>query len=149
VPTSPPSPSPTRSHRRNAAGHHRSHRRTRPGYGCASQLHLVRAPAAVRLQPLASHRTRLAVVGIRWLTAARSDRRCRIDDPSDWIRQELVAAFAAGARVIPVLTDGAEMPTEDQLPEDLAPLARCRCLRLRHRAAASLGKAVKATACEM
>jgi hypothetical protein len=75
----------------------------------------------------------LAVIGTRWLTAARPDGRRRIDDPGDWIRRELVAAFDAGVRVIPVLTDNAEMPTEADLPADLARLARCQYRRLRQR----------------
>jgi hypothetical protein len=77
----------------------------------------------------------LAVIGTRWLTATGPDGRRRIDDPGDWIRRELVAAFAAGVRVIPVLTDGAEMPAEADLPEDLAQLGRCQFRRLRHREA--------------
>src|SRR5215475_2157295 len=54
----------------------------------------------------------LAVIGTRWLTVAGPGGGRRIDDPDDWIRRELAAAFAAGVRVIPVLTDDAEMPTE-------------------------------------
>src|SRR5215475_5746569 len=85
----------------------------------------------------------LAVIGTRWLTAVGPDGRRRIDDPADWIRRELVEAFGAGVRVIPVLTDGAEMPTQADLPADLAPLGRCQYRRLRHReAAADLGRLV-------
>src|SRR5262249_28546973 len=46
----------------------------------------------------------LALIGPRWLQTTDSEGR-RIDDPNDWIRRELVEAFAAGVRVIPVLTD--------------------------------------------
>src|SRR5262249_14732434 len=42
----------------------------------------------------------LAVIGIHWLTATGPDDKRRLDDPADWIRQELVTAFAAGVRVI-------------------------------------------------
>jgi len=85
----------------------------------------------------------LAVIGSRWLAAvARSGGR-RIDDPADWIRRELVAAFTAGVRVIPVLTDDAQMPMEDELPGDLAALSRCQYRRLRHRdAGADLARLV-------
>src|SRR5215813_9577580 len=38
----------------------------------------------------------LAVIGSRWLAAAGADGGRRIDDPSDWIRRELVEAFTAG-----------------------------------------------------
>jgi hypothetical protein len=93
-------------------------------------------------------RVMLAVIGTRWLTVAGADGHRRIDDPADWIRRELVEAFGAGVRVIPVLTDGAEMPTEVDVPADLAPLGRCQFRRLRHReAAADLGRlAVELTA---
>lgn len=81
-----------------------------------------------------SARVLLAVIGQRWLTAAdpTSGRR-RIDDPADWIRRELVEAFAAGVRVIPVLTDQAELPCETDLPADIAGLSRSQYRRLRHR----------------
>jgi hypothetical protein len=85
----------------------------------------------------------LAVIGIRWLTCAGPDGGRRIDDAADWIRRELVEAFAAGVRVIPVLTDGAELPTQAELPEDLAALGRCQFRRLRHRdAGADLARLV-------
>jgi hypothetical protein len=75
----------------------------------------------------------LAVIGPRWLTTRGPHDGRRIDDPADWIRRELMAAFSAGVRVIPVLTDDAEMPAEDQLPDELAALGRCQFRRLRYR----------------
>jgi hypothetical protein len=48
----------------------------------------------------------LAVIGARWLDAADSHGGRHLDNPADWVRRELVAAFDAGVRVIPVLTDG-------------------------------------------
>jgi hypothetical protein len=82
-------------------------------------------------------RVLLAVIGPRWLMAARADGRRRIDDPEDWIRRELAEAFAARVRVIPVLTDGADMPIEADLPADIAALGRCQYRRLRHHEAVS------------
>ncbi|HSV67519.1 MAG TPA: tetratricopeptide repeat protein [Mycobacteriales bacterium] len=75
----------------------------------------------------------LSVIGTRWLAATGPNGGRRIDDPADWIRRELVAAFAAGVRVVPVVTDGAQMPTEADLPGELAALGRCQFRRLRHR----------------
>lgn len=77
-------------------------------------------------------RVLLAVIGPRWLTASRPDGRRRIDDPRDWIRRELAEAFAARVEVVPVLTDGADMPIEADLPADIAALGRCQYRRLRH-----------------
>jgi tetratricopeptide (TPR) repeat protein len=80
----------------------------------------------------------LAVIGQHWLTAtdATTGRR-RIDDPADWIRRELAEAFAAGVRVIPILTDQAELPAAPELPADIAALSRCQYRHLRRRESTS------------
>ncbi len=75
----------------------------------------------------------LAVIGPHWLTATDLSGQRRIDNPQDWIRRELVEAFAAGTRVIPVLIDEATLPAVDQLPADIAALAGRQFRRLRHR----------------
>jgi hypothetical protein len=80
-----------------------------------------------------SARVLLAVIGPRWLTVMDDTGRRRIDDPTDWIRRELTEAFTAGVRVIPMLTDQAELPREDQLPADIAALSRCQYRHLRDR----------------
>lgn len=77
----------------------------------------------------------LAVIGPGWLSATDALGNRRLDDPQDWIRRELAEAFAADITVIPVLTDGASMPLEHQLPHDIARLGRCQYRRLRHREA--------------
>jgi tetratricopeptide (TPR) repeat protein len=79
-------------------------------------------------------RVLLAVIGPRWLTITGAGGRC-IDDPGDWVRRELAEALAARVRVIPVLTDEAALPTEADLPADIAALGRCQYRRLRHREA--------------
>jgi hypothetical protein len=58
----------------------------------------------------------LAVIGPRWFVA-----RTRVDPPriagkTDPVRLELKDAYRFGKHVIPVLVDGARMPTLDQLP---------------------------------
>jgi hypothetical protein len=82
-------------------------------------------------------RVLLAVIGPRWLTATGTDGRRRIEDPDDWVRRELAEAFAARVTVIPILTDGADIPTEADLPAAIAALARCQYRRLRHHDAIS------------
>jgi hypothetical protein len=57
----------------------------------------------------------LVVIGPSWLTFTDGAGRRRIDDPTDWIRQEIIQAFSHGLRVIPVTCD-VEMPTENALP---------------------------------
>lgn len=79
-----------------------------------------------------SARVLLAVIGPRWLTATDPPGQRRIDNPADWIRRELAEAFAAGVRVIPVLTEQVKIPAEADLPADIAALSRCQYRRLRH-----------------
>jgi hypothetical protein len=80
-----------------------------------------------------SARVLLAVIGPRWLASTDPTGRRRIEDPADWIRRELVEAFTAGVRVLPVLTDQAALPREAELPPDIAALSRCQYRHLRRR----------------
>jgi TIR domain len=73
----------------------------------------------------------VAVIGKAWSTAADATGRRRLDDPTDWVRLEIAAALGRGIKVIPVLVDGAPMPSARDLPEPLAPLARHQALELR------------------
>jgi Hsp70 protein/TIR domain/DnaJ C terminal domain len=66
----------------------------------------------------------LAVIGPNWLSTADESGNRRLQSPQDLIRVEISTALQRNIRVIPVLVDGAEMPQEAQLPEDLAPLSR-------------------------
>ena len=72
----------------------------------------------------------LAVIGVRWLAATGEDGRRRIDDPEDFVRLEIEAALARNVRVIPVLVDGARMPSATDLPADLQGLVRRQALEL-------------------
>jgi len=70
-------------------------------------------------------RVLIVVVGKSWLTAAGAGGARRLDDPSDFVRQEIAAALArADVHVIPVRVEGARMPSEADLPDELKPLAR-------------------------
>ena len=74
----------------------------------------------------------LAFIGDRWLDLVDESGRRRIDDPNDWVVEEIRVALARGVRVIPVLVEGAPMPTPAQLPESLRPLVNRQALPLRH-----------------
>jgi tetratricopeptide (TPR) repeat protein len=71
----------------------------------------------------------LAVIGVRWL-AVTGDRGRRLDDPEDFVRIEIEAALRRDIRVIPVLVDGAHMPTAADLPPSLEMLTRRQALDL-------------------
>jgi hypothetical protein len=74
----------------------------------------------------------LAMIGPNWLDAKDREGKRRLDDSGDFVRVELASALKREIPVIPVLIDGAEMPPEDRLPDDLKPLARRHALELRH-----------------
>jgi TIR domain len=65
----------------------------------------------------------LAVMGPRWLGVEEGGGR-RLDDPDDWVRLEVEAAISRGVRVIPVLVDGARMPSAGELPPSLSSITR-------------------------
>ena len=64
----------------------------------------------------------VVLIGKHWLDAA-GERGRRLDDPTDFVRLELEGALARQFRMIPLLAEGAEMPTEAQLPASLKGLA--------------------------
>ncbi len=71
----------------------------------------------------------LVLIGRRWL-GEREGTLARINEPGDFVRQEVAAGLARGMRVIPVLLDGATMPGESQLPDELRALSRRNALEL-------------------
>jgi hypothetical protein len=64
----------------------------------------------------------LAMIGTRWLALTDREGRRRLDDPEDMVRIELETAFERHLRVIPVLLEGASMPTAVDVPLSLQPL---------------------------
>jgi formylglycine-generating enzyme required for sulfatase activity len=71
----------------------------------------------------------IALIGKRWM-GERENGPPRIHDPEDFVHLEIAAALARDIRVIPVLVDGASMPSKDQLPRTLQPLVRRNALEL-------------------
>ena len=72
----------------------------------------------------------LVVIGRSWLECTNSTGRRRLDDPKDFIRLEVGTALRRTIRVIPVLVQGAEMPGEEALPEELKLLARRNAIEI-------------------
>jgi hypothetical protein len=73
----------------------------------------------------------LVLIGRNWLGRNKAGQRL-FDNPNDVVRLEVAAALQRQICVIPILFDGAPMPTEDQLPADLQGLRRRNALPLRH-----------------
>ncbi len=77
----------------------------------------------------------IALIGKKWLRVTAKDtdgeRRKRIFMEGDYVRREIAAALERNIRVIPVLVDGAKMPSADDLPDDLKKLAYCNAVNVR------------------
>lgn len=74
-----------------------------------------------------------ALIGQRWLEFHSSPHDYYGFGPDhDWVHHEIAEAFRLRKRVIPVLIDDAELPAESSLPPDIAGLATCQAVRLRH-----------------
>ncbi len=65
----------------------------------------------------------VVVIGRRWTTMTDEGGKRRLDKLDDYVRLEVVTALKRDIRVVPVLIDGASMPSADELPTDLASLA--------------------------
>ena len=63
----------------------------------------------------------VAVIGTEWLTAMDDAGRRRLEDPNDYVRQEIAMALSK-VQVIPVLVSHAAMPLREQLPEAIKEL---------------------------
>lgn len=72
----------------------------------------------------------LVVISETWLDTPDGNGGRQLDDPDDVVRIEIASALRQGKRVIPVLVNGAQMPSAERLPESLKPLAYCDALRL-------------------
>lgn len=64
----------------------------------------------------------LVVIGKDWLTVNDETGRRRLDDPRDLVRLEIATALSNNLLLIPVLVQGARMPTEEALPPELKEL---------------------------
>ena len=74
----------------------------------------------------------IALIGHDWLASKDKDNRRRLDDANDFVRIEIEAALDRNVPVIPVLVDGAAMPSEDDLPAPIKKLARRQGIEIAH-----------------
>jgi TIR domain len=72
----------------------------------------------------------LALIGDQWLTITDEEGRPRLAKPDDFVRIEIETALKRDVRIIPILVEGAPMPSADELPPSLARLARRQALEL-------------------
>ncbi|HEX6798561.1 MAG TPA: toll/interleukin-1 receptor domain-containing protein [Ktedonobacterales bacterium] len=83
-------------------------------------------------QAIRGSNVQVVVIGPRWLEARDPGGERRIDQEDDSVRVEIETAFSVGTPVVPLLVDGARMPTMEQLPWGLRELAGINALRVRH-----------------
>lgn len=88
-------------------------------------------PAVVR-RALEEADVLLAVIGRQWLTLTAESGGRRIDQPDDWVAEEIGIALWRGTPIIPVLLDDTPMPGRDDLPPALVDLASWQALRIAH-----------------
>ncbi|HYO12635.1 MAG TPA: toll/interleukin-1 receptor domain-containing protein [Thermoanaerobaculia bacterium] len=72
----------------------------------------------------------IVVIGREWLSIKDATGRRRLDNPEDFVRLEVASALERNIRVIPVLVEDASMPRLEDLPPDLAKLARRNAIEL-------------------
>lgn len=73
----------------------------------------------------------VVVIGPRWLDIRDEAGQSRLQDPGDFVRQEIETGLASGIPVIPVLVEGATMPPVQVLPASVAPLTRLQAVNIR------------------
>ena len=73
----------------------------------------------------------LVVIGRDWASMQNEQTFSkRLDEEHDWVRQEVLLALQGQGLVIPVLVDGAKLPTPEQLPSPLRPLLERNAISL-------------------
>ena len=76
--------------------------------------------------------TVLVLIGRHWLSASSpTDGRRRLDNADDFVRSEIEQALQSGKSIVPVLVDGAAMPSADALPESIRALAYRNAVEVR------------------
>jgi len=81
---------------------------------------------------LASSDLMLALVGKNWVNATNRSGRRRLDDANDFVRLEIENALKRNIPVTPVLLQGAQMPSVEELPESLRAFAYRNGFELTH-----------------
>jgi hypothetical protein len=72
---------------------------------------------------LASCDLMIVLIGKDWLFSKNETGRSRLENPDDFVRLEVGTALKRNIPVTPVLVHGAQIPSADQLPDDLKDLS--------------------------
>ncbi|MGH8796770.1 MAG: toll/interleukin-1 receptor domain-containing protein [Caldimonas sp.] len=74
----------------------------------------------------------LVLIGPGWLSGTDRTGRRRLDNPADYVCLEIAAALKRRIPIAPLLLQGAQMPTAEQLPESIRELAYRNGFELSH-----------------
>lgn len=72
----------------------------------------------------------IVMIGPDWLSLKDDKGQRRIDDPEDWVAEEIAVAMQLKKPVFPVLVENASMPRAEELPEKLKPLTRYNAISI-------------------
>lgn len=73
----------------------------------------------------------VVIIGPRWLDIGNEVGQPRLQNPADFVRQEIETGLSSGIPVIPVLVEGAMMPPAQALPASVGPLTRLQAVNIR------------------
>ncbi len=72
----------------------------------------------------------IVLIGPEWLSTKNENGQRRLEDPKDWVAQEIAVAMESRKPVFPVLVEDASMPRAEELPDRLKPLSRYNALSI-------------------
>ena len=75
----------------------------------------------------------IILIGPKWLSVSNEDGTRRIDNPEDWVVQEIVSSIELGIPLFPVLIEDTILPRKNELPENLAPILNYNAITITDR----------------
>lgn len=72
----------------------------------------------------------LVLIGSNWLHATNESGARRLEDPDDFVRLEIESAIKREVVIVPVLVEGARMPSPSELPPTIGQLGRTQAIEL-------------------
>lgn len=72
----------------------------------------------------------IVLIGNTWLTESDDQGGRRLTQPADFVRLEIATALRRKVKILPVLVEGARMPSEEDLPDDIKRLSKRQSLEL-------------------
>lgn len=83
-------------------------------------------------QAVAECNVLITLIGQNWIDVSDEQGNRRLDNPNDFVRIEIASALTRDILVLPVLVNGATMPTRTKLPENLQALTQRNAARVRY-----------------